>query len=249
MNAPAMAVDVGNSRIKVAIRHGGAIAKVLTFRHGCQNFHDLCVAEAMAIAGEMPIHWILAGVVPAETERLNASLARSGATVCCLTTHSQIGMRLSVAEPSRVGIDRLLSAKAAYHLAFGKACMVVDAGTALTINWVDGAGVFQGGSIQPGWSLMAKSLGDGTAALPLVVSECSSVLSWPAKNTTDAIQVGLRGAILGSVGECWKRAIELDQGATLWFTGGGGEWISTHFAGSSRFHPNLVLEGMFLAAF
>jgi len=52
MTAPDMAVDVGNSRIKVAIRHGRAIAKVLTLSHGCENFHDVCVAEAMAIAGE-----------------------------------------------------------------------------------------------------------------------------------------------------------------------------------------------------
>ena len=248
MTAPDMAVDVGNSRIKVAIRHGGGIVKVLTLSHGCENFHDVCVAEAMAIAGEVPYRWILAGVVPAETERLNACLIRSGGSVCWLNHHSKIGMRLSVVEPSRVGVDRLLSAKAAYHLALGKPCMIVDAGTALTINWVDGAGIFQGGSIQPGWHLMAKSLGDGTAELPEVGSEQSSDSPWPAKNTHDAIQTGLQGAILGSVGRFWKRAIELDQDANLWFTGGGGEWISGHFSGISRFHPNLVLEGMFLAA-
>lgn len=248
MTSSAVAMDVGNSRIKVGIQYGGSIAKVVTFGHGCAELLKLIEAEAISLTGEKPSKWILAGVVPVEVARLSEALHQSGARVCLLDDQSRIGLTLSVDEPGKVGVDRLLAAKAAYHLAKDKACMVVDAGTALTINWVDRTGTFQGGSIQPGLKLMAKSLGDGTASLPEISSLGLGTVDWPAKNTITAIQSGLFYAMVGAVERCWRKARDMDREASFWITGGGGEALAGFFPGVSCFQPNLVLEGMFLTA-
>ncbi len=243
-----VAVDVGNSHIKVGIQKGGSIAKVVRFEHGFLGFIELVEKETIDLTGERPKNWILAGVVPGEVARLKDALEHHGVEVCWLNQQSQVGLQLSLDEPEKVGLDRLLAAKAAYHRSKGKACMVVDVGTALTVNWVDRAGVFMGGSIQPGWKLMAKSLGEGTAALPEIATPGPLGVQWPAKNTKEAIEAGLLNAMLGSIERSWRRARQMDHEATLWFTGGCGALIAKLFENGSFFQPNLVLEGMFLSA-
>ena len=63
------------------------------------------------------------------------------------------------------GVDRLLNAAAAFDR-LGQACVVIDAGTALTVDFVDGEGTFQGGAIAPGAEMQLKALHEGTAGLP-----------------------------------------------------------------------------------
>ena len=66
-----------------------------------------------------------------------------------------------------VGDDRLLNAAAAYDV-LQQACVIVDAGTAITVDFVDGAGTYHGGAIAPGVKMMLRSLHEGTAQLPNV---------------------------------------------------------------------------------
>src|SRR6185369_116946 len=66
-----------------------------------------------------------------------------------------------------VGQDRLLDALGAYARST-QACIVIDAGTAITVDFVDGQGVFHGGAIAPGVQMMLRALHEQTAALPLV---------------------------------------------------------------------------------
>ncbi len=73
----------------------------------------------------------------------------------------------ALADASTVGQDRLLNALGAWTRA-RQACVVIDAGTAVTVDFVDGAGVFQGGAIAPGLNMMLRALHEHTAALPLL---------------------------------------------------------------------------------
>ena len=65
------------------------------------------------------------------------------------------------------GQDRLLNALAAFDIR-KQACVVVDAGTAITVDFVDGEGTFVGGAIAPGLRLSLDALHRGTAALPAI---------------------------------------------------------------------------------
>lgn len=109
---------------------------------------------------------------------------------------------------STVGQDRLLCAIAAFETA-KQACVVIDAGTAITVDFVDGQGVFQGGAIAPGITMMLRSLHTGTAALPLLAPEPlePGAPAW-GTNTKAAMQRGAHASILGLVHVLLERYAE-----------------------------------------
>lgn len=76
----------------------------------------------------------------------------------------------SLDDATTVGHDRLLCALGAYSRA-GQACVVIDAGTAITVDFVDGEGTFHGGAIAPGLQMMLDAMHKGTAALPQISFE------------------------------------------------------------------------------
>src|SRR5262249_43303846 len=148
-----------------------------------------------------------------------------------------------------VGIDRLLNAVAVNtRRGKDKPAVIVDAGSAITVDYVDRHGAFQGGVIFPGMGLMARSLDNFTALLPLVeVPE--SIPAVPGKNTVDAIQAGLRGAAAGGIQAVIDRLAE--QGATdpeVFLAGGDGPLLRQALHGEVQLWPMMTLEGILLAA-
>jgi len=90
--------------------------------------------------------------------------------------------------PEKVGVDRLLNALAAYRLK-KSAAVVVDVGTAITVDAVSAQGEFLGGAIAPGLRLASSSLAEKASLLPLVkMSEPSSAIG---RNTKEAIKSGV----------------------------------------------------------
>jgi len=157
-----------------------------------------------------------------------------------------IPIETDVSEPEKVGVDRLLAALAAYRQVKG-ACIVVDAGTAVTIDAVSADGVFQGGAIFPGLDLMARALADGTARLP----EVSMPTEAPAvgKNTREAIAAGVLRGAAGAVAaliEGMRKTV--GRRAPVLLTGGDAPRLVPYLPSDCRdVVPNLVLEGLVIA--
>ena len=99
-----------------------------------------------------------------------------------------------------VGEDRLLNAAAAYDV-LQQACVVIDAGTAMTVDFIDGSGTFHGGAIVPGAQMMLDALHERTAALPEI--ELNKPAEAIGHNTAEAmctgVYNGLRGMVRGLV--------------------------------------------------
>ena len=145
-------------------------------------------------------------------------------------------------QPSRVGIDRLLTALAARSLVSNsQPLIVIDSGTATTVNLTTSDGVFRGGSILPGLRLSAYALHDYTARLPLIDTDGLSDrgdnvdAALPGRNTTDAIKSGLYWGQLGAVreiafrlGDLAKATYEESSDPVLVLTGGGGRQLARH---------------------
>lgn len=96
--------------------------------------------------------------------------------------------RLDYLTPQTLGIDRFVACHGAWQ-ELGTAVIVVDAGTAATIDLMDAEGVFQGGVIMPGLGLIENALHTQAPALPSVPRELSS--TYPPKSTVDALKAGL----------------------------------------------------------
>jgi type III pantothenate kinase len=171
-----------------------------------------------------------------------------------------IPVSLDVDFPEKVGLDRLLSAVAANALRpSDRAAIVIDSGTATTINYISPTGTFCGGAILPGLEMSAKALHHYTALLPLLpVHELGGDEPIaPGRNTREAIRNGLLWGQVGAIRElvaqlCRQRGHSLslsDPNHAPWLvlTGGGGPVLSPHFPDVLRL-ASLGMHGLVLTA-
>ena len=130
--------------------------------------------------------------------------------------------------------------------------IVVDVGTAVTIDYLDADHVFQGGAILPGPRLMFEAMHQYTAKLPFIATHKIPGHQPPGKNTDDAMSVGVMAAQIGAV-EFLVRdyASRFVTPPWLFITGGAvGSLHGHNFSGVDRvvFDPLLTLKGVLLAA-
>lgn len=167
---------------------------------------------------------------------------------------ADLPLEIRTTEPHRVGIDRILDAVAVNRVRRpGVPAIIVDMGTAITVDLVGADGAFEGGAIFAGPVLALGALHAGTASLPALGLDGSQPP--PAslgKSTEDALAAGAFWSAAGAVRELTHRTAELAGGdAEFYLTGGG----AAGYAGvldlggkTPRYLPHLVLSGIRLVA-
>ena len=148
-------------------------------------------------------------------------------------------------EPEKVGTDRLLNAIAAFHLV-RRECVVVDLGTALTVDAVSPSGAFVGGAIFPGAKISAEVLHSRTALLPEVW--LASAESPIGKSTVDAITAGLYWGLAGAADRLVSEIKNTLGGSPeVIATGGDLPIIKSASRSIDRVAPDLLLDGLRIA--
>lgn len=144
--------------------------------------------------------------------------------------------------PSDVGADRIVNAVAAFE-EHGGPCIVVDFGTATTLDAISAKGEYLGGAIAPGIGISADALFQRAAKLPRVdVAKPKAVIG---RNTVSSIQSGLFYGYLGLVGEIVRRMkAELGGKAVVVATGGLSHLILAEAEFVDRVNPLLTLTGL-----
>jgi type III pantothenate kinase len=198
-----------------------------------------------------PASWAVSGSHPPRCDRLVAWLRQRGDTVVVLDDCRQVPLKTGVPEPWKVGWDRLFNAVAANsRVQRGASRIIIDAGTAVTVDWVDEEGAFRGGSIFPGIRLMAKALNDYTALLPLVEVRGANP-ELPGTSTVSAIEAGVywavAGGIKGLVRQLAGRAGDARH-AEVFLTGGDASLLAPVMDVGVHFWPHMTLEGIRLSA-
>jgi type III pantothenate kinase len=240
-------VDVGNTRIKWGRCTEEGVAEIASLppedpRPWEQQIKDWQFSE--------PLYWAVSGVHPQRRDRLVEWLRQRGNCVKVLDHYLQLPITVLVPAPESVGIDRLLNAVAA-KIGAGRfdSIIIVDAGTAVTVDLVDQDGAFRGGAILPGFHLMTQSLHDYTALLPLVdVRESNPRL--PGNNTESAIEAGVFWAVAGGVKALIRQLTARSgshRGPEIFITGGNAELLLPVLEKEVRHYPQLTLEGIRLA--
>ncbi len=261
-NETILVADVGNSRIKLAVVAQAAPALPQPTLPQIQHRFDL---DSHRFTADEFEGWLmtvapgaatvfLASVYDAAAERLGAIIAGTSAT-----RHRAVHQRrirfddfpliVEAAEPERVGIDRLAAAVAASRLGqAGRGCVVVDCGTAASVDLV-ADGRFLGGAILPGPALMARSLADGTSLLPEVAALGEQPPPpLPGRVTAEAIAAGIGFGIRGAIVRLVEEARQsLGGEADLFLTGGWRGAVRGELPGVVE-SPDLVLSGIGLAA-
>ncbi|MEI6638066.1 MAG: type III pantothenate kinase, partial [Planctomycetota bacterium] len=158
-------------------------------------------------------------------------------------------LEVDVDEPSRVGIDRLAAAAAAaVAKAPNRPAIVVDCGTATTVDLVSADGRFLGGAILPGPELLSRALAEGTSRLPAVADLDRGLPPvMPGRSTQAAIAAGIGFGMRGAVARLVAEAVQaVDGDPEIFLTGGSRGIVRDALPGAIEI-PDLVLHGIALA--
>ncbi len=201
-------------------------------------------------------HWLVASVQPRHLQWLLSTLAeRRPRDSTQKVVLKDIPLRVDVKQPSRLGIDRALSAWAAWELN-GKQgpILVVQIGTAVTINLVDDSGVFRGGLIFPSLKLCRQILAERTAALPDISARQkkpfrTKTLPVIGRSTEEAIELGTLHLQVGGIVNAVQRIEEtLTKAPTVFASGGGLSELAQWLPASFRRESDLVLRALSMLA-
>jgi type III pantothenate kinase len=254
-----VAIDIGNTRAKFGVFNPSAsgfvdarsiVARVLN------QTSDLSIDFLRwwnSLEASSVTHIVVAGSDPDVRDELLRRWPVKQHAPLVISSFQQIPVTVDVDIPGRVGIDRLLNAYAVGHLKnAAHPAIVVDSGTATTVDLVTADGVFRGGSILPGLRLSAHAMHDYTARLPLlnVDETLQSLPVLPGRNTEAAMLAGLFIGQLGAVREISSRLAEAarisfgdHEEPQLFITGGGSRQLADHLAGSV-YVDSLALHGL-----
>jgi len=235
-------VDVGNSRIKWGRCDAGGIRAAAALPMNSAAW------QAQIAAWDLtgPARWVIAGVRPEWRDALAAWLATQGFDVYLLESARQLPLRVKLEYSERVGIDRLLNAVAANSRRRpGQAALAVDAGSAVTVDYVDPDGAFCGGAIFPGLRLMTQSLHEYTALLPLV--EITGAVAPPGTDTRSAIATGVYHAVAGGIRALSDAMTGAAAEVTTFVTGGDARLLASSLGDHVVLWPEMTLEGIRLS--
>lgn len=260
-----LVADVGNSRIKLAMieDHGlGAAGE----RVALPTLSQRTEIDIRGLQASLLRQWLgavapggalvlVASVHDRAAALLEMAIAEESATGRRVLRQQRVGhgdlpLEVSLAEPQRVGIDRLAAAAAAALLVpRGRGAIVVDCGTAATVDMIDSRGRYLGGAILPGPVLMARALAEGTSKLPEVQRLArDEPPPMPGGDTRSAIAAGIGWGIRGAITELVHQARRtLGDAAPVIATGGWRRTVLPALPGAID-SPDLVLAGIAMAA-
>jgi pantothenate kinase type III len=196
-----LVVDAGNSGVKLAAVVDGAPGPADRLATAARPPVEALRVRLLALdPGRQAAVVVLVSVVPAWTDLVRAVAASAGLPLLVADART-IPIAVRLPDPSRVGADRLLAAWGAAR--DGAPAIVIDLGTATTVDAVDAGGAFLGGAIMPGIGLALGSLARGTALLPdISLSPPERAIG---RDTAEAIRSGVVLGHLGALRELVAR--------------------------------------------
>lgn len=226
-----LAIAVGNTRTRIGLFRAGHLHDPSSVPNDPIDAIVERAAQQASLEPDAPI--VMASVNDRTADEIEAALSRKLAREV-MRFGRDLGFPVthSLADGSTIGQDRLLCAIGAYAQA-AQACIVIDAGTAITVDFVDGQGVFHGGAIAPGVTMMLRALHEHTAALPEVAFDAPPPSDGGpfGQSTRDAMLRGAVAAARGLASElcqsyaesygAYPQIIATGGDATALFDGGG----------------------------
>ena len=244
-----LAIDIGNTNITLGVFQAGRLKTrwliATSIHRSADEYATLLLAlldnEGMTRASVSEA--VMCSVVPPLTTTFNEMCNRYfGVGPLVVEAGVKTGISIIMDNPREVGTDRIVNAAGAHHL-YGGSIIVIDFGTATTLDIVSRKGEYLGGVIAPGVALGAEALFTRTAALPRV--EIVRPRQVIGKNTVGAMQSGIVFGYVGLVeGLVGLIRDELGENAKVVATGGEAEAIAQETSVIETVEPDLTLIGL-----
>ena len=240
-------VDIGNTFLKWGVFRpsDNGTARENRVESGHALLEEITALPAQLIKLPTPTRIVISNVagtrVRANTIRMLEVWPDAPAPYWLLPQDAQCGVVNSYRNPQQLGSDRWAALIGARHLLGERPAMVVVCGTATTIDFLTGEGVFKGGVILPGVGLMLRSLHEGTAALP---DQGGEFFSYPTQ-TVDAIASGCQHAQAGAIERLFASEQRVQPDVVCILSGGAAGAVAPRLSIPFQLHDNLVIEGLY----
>lgn len=250
LSSPSIIVaDIGNSALKLARVQPSENGQPRLFSVRRTLFGEVDATALESWAPAAPCKWFVASVHQEKAKALFQWISEHRHEHRTKELKVQdLPLQVAVDAPNRVGIDRLLTAVAAnQRRSPDHAAITITAGTAITVNAIDTKGVFQGGVILPGATLMGRTLFDYTRVLPLV-QKFEQPSTSVGKNTNDAVHNGIYLGLQGAIEKIVFQFRKMLGRRTEIFIAGGDSGLIQAMLGEGTLAPDMVLEGAAMIA-
>ena len=230
-----LVVDIGNTLLKLAVFDGGRlVAQQCVGELREETFAGLLGGARAARAVVAPTR----GEAPAIVE----AVRRHTDYLLEFTPATPVPIGNAYLTPATLGRDRLAAAVGAATLYPRRNALIVDFGTAVTLDFVSADGVFRGGCISPGMAMRFRALHEYTAALPLCDATDSAELL--GRTTDEAVRLGVMNSLAFEIeGYIARMQGEIEDLCVI-FTGGDTNFFAKRIKNTIFANCNLVFWGL-----
>ena len=228
-------IDIGNSLLKVALVQGDIVLE----QHSCLSLSEDVVNDIQARYPSMS-RAIVASTAHTTAE-VASTLRKCGIDVLEMNSLTPIPIGNDYLSPETLGVDRLAAAVGAVEVMGCADALIVDFGTAITIDMVE-SGVFRGGNISPGMRTRFRALHDYTSRLP--ECEATDEILRLGRTTRQAIEQGVMEGITHEIRGYISSFSQQNENLTLIFTGGDANFFVKRIKNAIFAKCDLVLCGL-----
>ena len=231
-----LAIDIGNTAVKWATFKGHTLLENGVWSAETRDWRTAFVAwdamESILVCASGD-----ASAIEQDLSPLTSHLSR-------LTSQSPLPIRLDYKTPDTLGPDRIAAACGAHALHPGEDCLIIDAGTCVTVDFLDRHGIYHGGAILPGLDMNLRALHTFTDKLPLINITAGRTAPVLGRSTEECIVAGTLGALQMALAGYIALYRQKCPDLRVLVTGGDATRLMPTGANGSEHLPLLTLIGL-----
>ena len=231
-----LAIDIGNTRVKVGLFAKNKLVKSYVYDSFTEPVLKTILKENPEIKAS-----ILCTVreYPAAIKKILTNYT----DFIELNYTTPVPVKMGYKTPQTLGMDRLAAVCGAQAISKKGNILVINAGTCITVDFLDNKRIYNGGSISPGLEMRFKALHTFTGKLPLIAPDMK-FKKLTGKDTTESIRAGVQLGMIREVEGMISEYRSKYKGLTVILTGGSAPWLLKSLKSKIKAEPFLVLTGL-----
>ena len=228
-------IDVGNTRVKVAVFEASTIKEVFVFKK------VKIVLELKKIISK----YVISASIMSSVSNISDEIQQKITVLLnpiYLNSDIKVPFKNLYETPKTLGVDRIALAAAAIELYPQKNVLIIDAGSCITFDFINKEKEYLGGAISPGIAMRYRALHSFTSKLPLL--ESKEVSSFIGTNTSTSIHSGVVNGVCYEIEGVINQYKIKFRDLTVVLTGGDTNFLAKQLKSGIFAHPNFVLEGL-----
>ncbi|MCQ2973388.1 MAG: type III pantothenate kinase [Bacteroidales bacterium] len=233
-----LVIDFGNTRCKTYLFNDAQIIENNVFLYESNEL----ITYLLNIVKQPTINGVIISSVTEKFANIAKKIVDEFNQTIILNPTTPLPIKLCYKQRSQLGNDRIAAAVGATVMFPNQNVLVIDAGTAITYEYIQEGTTYLGGNISPGLSMRFASLHEHTSKLPLITA--SKPTKTPGQTTNEAMNNGVVQGILAEISWYIQRFEQSTRHSAIILTGGDAIFLAEYLKNTIFAVPNLVAIGL-----